>query len=309
MPSLRARLLSGFLRLHFKRRPPADEAQFVRLMRSKMQPPEFLRPPVPKSAVITPVNISSNGDGVRGEWIAWQGQTPQRTIYYLHGGGYIACSPATHRAFSVALARAAEARVFMLDYRLAPEHRFPAPVEDAVAAYRWLLAQGEQPDNMLIGGESAGGRLTIATLVALRDAGLPLPKAAFVVSPWTDMTGSGASAQRNEKTDPMFYTASVHKFAQAYLGTASPMEPLASPLQADLSGLPPLLIYASASECLLDDAVQLAERAKQFGVEAELQTPDGLMHVWPLFVGMLPEAAETIQELGAFARQHCGGRN
>jgi monoterpene epsilon-lactone hydrolase len=300
MPSLQSRLFSLFFRLYFKRRPPADDAAYVRLARAKFDPPEFLRKPVPAGAQITPVHEG----GIRGEWVAWRGQSAQpMTVLYLHGGGYVGCSPVTHRQFTVALARTAQARIFAPDYRLAPEHQFPAAVEDAVQAYRWLLAQGVEPQKLVIGGDSAGGGLTISTLVALRDAGLPLPKAAFAFSPWTDMAATGASLQRNEATDSMFYAASVQRCAHFYLGEASPQTPLASPLYADLHGLPPLRIYVSGSEILLDDSVRLAERARADGVAVELQIRDGLIHVWPIFYGMFPEAAETLDELAVFLQR------
>jgi acetyl esterase/lipase len=274
----------------------------VQLARAKLTPPQFMRKPVPEAALITPVNDA----GVRGEWVEWRGQAARHTVLYLHGGGYVGCSPATYRQFTAALARESQARLFVLDYRLAPEHRFPAPVEDAVQAYRWLLAQGIAPQTLVLGGDSAGGGLAIATLVALRDAGFPLPGAAFALSPWTDLAATGASLQRNEATDAMFYAESVRRFARFYLGEAPTKTPLASPLYADLHGLPPLRIYVSGSEVLLDDAVRLAERAGAAGVTVELQVRDGLIHVWPIFYGLFPEAAETLGELAAFICRPAG---
>lgn len=298
MPSFASQVFAGFVRLYFKRRPLPDELASVRLARAKFNPPQFLKPPLPEGVRVTPVHEPP----VHGEWVEWPARAASDTIYYLHGGGYIGCSPATHRPFSVVLAKAVPARIFMLDYRLAPEHRFPAPVEDAVAGYRWLLAQGIAPQKLILGGDSAGGGLTIATLVALRDAGLPLPKAAFALSPWTDLACTGASLTSNEATDAMFYAEGIRQAAKVYLGGAPATTPLASPLYADLRGLPPLRLYVSTSEVLRDDTLRLAERAQAQGVTVELEIQPDLIHVWPLFPRYVPEARASITKLANFIR-------
>jgi acetyl esterase/lipase len=239
---------------------------------------------------------------VKGEWLRPAGE-PRQTVYYLHGGAYVACSPETHRAFTSALSRAANARVFALDYRLAPEHRFPAAVEDAVAGYRWLLDQGVDPQEIVIGGDSAGGGLTVATLIALRDAGEQMPRAAFVISPWTDLACAGRSLDANDERDPMFYGAGVRWMAPVYLGGASPRDPLASPIYADLSKLPPLLIHVSDNEVLLDDSTRLADRAKQCGVNVDLRVWNDLPHAWPVFVAFrMPESFQALGEIVEFIR-------
>src|SRR5262249_32529608 len=222
MPSWQARAISTFIRMTIKRRVEGAEAEVVRYLRSKLELSQFLR------SLITPaVETRSVNDGrVKGEWLELTDQ-PRQTIYYLHGGAYVACSPKTHRPFTSALSRAANARVFALDYRLAPEHRFPAAVEDAVAGYRWLLDQGVNPQDIIIGGDSAGGGLAIATMVALRNDGAPLPRAAFVLSPWTDLAGTGRSIETNSERDSMFYGENVHCIAPVYLGDASPHDSLA----------------------------------------------------------------------------------
>jgi acetyl esterase/lipase len=296
MPSWQAKLMTAYIRLTFKRRVSGGEAELVRYCRNKMEPAEFLRPRIAKDIAIETVH-----DGpVRGEWVRTNG-APRRIIYYLHGGGYVACTPATHRPFTAALARAADARVFALDYRRAPEARFPAAVEDAVAGYRWLLAGGAHPEDLVLGGDSAGGGLTMATLVSLRDAGVPLPRAAFLLSPWTDLVATGDSIEANDAHDPMFYGDSIRRVARVYAGATPLGHPLLSPLYADLSGLPPMRIYVGSTEVLLDDSTRLAARAKAAGVEADLHVWERMPHVWPIFVAYgLPEARQAIREIAEF---------
>jgi monoterpene epsilon-lactone hydrolase len=296
MPSWQARAVSSIIRMAIKRRPVGSEKEIVEFIRSKLDSSILPRPSIPQSAQITQVNE----DGVRGEWVEWA-TDPQSTIYYLHGGGYIACSPATHRSFTVALSRAAKARIFALDYRLAPEHRFPAAVEDAVNGYLWLMKNGVAPDRIAIGGDSAGGGLAMATLVALRDAGEELPRTAFCLSPWTDLEVTGQSLITNDHCDSMFYGESIRKVAPIYLGNRPANDPLASPIYADLSNLPPLLIYASSSEVLLDDSVRLAERAKRYGVDVDLCIWEDLPHAWPFLVAFkVPEARKALNEIAHF---------
>jgi epsilon-lactone hydrolase len=304
MASWQADLVSTFIRMIVKRRPEGSEADIVKHIRSRLELSEFIR------SLITSVDaqaVRAVRDGsVKGEWLRPAGE-PRQTVYYLHGGAYVACSPETHRAFTSALSRAANARVFALDYRLAPEHRFPAAVEDAVAGYLWLLDQGVNPQEVVIGGDSAGGGLTLATLIALRDAGEQLPRAAFVISPWTDLACAGRSLDANDERDPMFYGAGVRWMAPVYLGGASPRDPLASPIYADLSKLPPLLIHVSDNEVLLDDSTRLADRAKQFGVNVDLRVWNDLPHAWPVFVAFrMPESFQALGEIARFIQQTGG---
>jgi len=299
MPSWQARAISTFIRLTIKRRPEGGEAEVVEYLRSKLELSQFVR-----SLITQPVDTRPVSEGsVKGEWLQLT-DDPRQTVYYLHGGGYVACSPKTHRPFTSALSRAANARVFALDYRLAPEHRFPAAVEDAVAGYLWLLDQGVDPQKIVIGGDSAGGGLTMATLVALRDAGERLPRAAFALSPWADLAVTGRSLDTNDESDPMFYGAAIRRMAQVYVGDASPRDPLVSPIYADLSKLPPLLIYVSDIEVLLDDSVRLADRAKQCGVKVDLRVWSDLPHAWPLGAAFgLPEARQALDEIAQFIQQ------
>jgi len=239
------------------------------------------------------------------EWLAPPSVRADVVVLYLHGGGYVIGSPRSHRHLAAAIARAGRARALVLDYRLAPEHPFPAALEDAVAAYRWLLAQGTAPARLVVAGDSAGGGLTVATLVALRERGLPLPAAGVAISPWVDLTCSARSYATNAGVDPIVRPAMVAEMARAYLGGADPRTPLASPLFADLSGLPPLLIHVGRDEVLLDDATGLAERAKAAGVAARLEIVPRMVHVWHWFLPMLDEAQTAVDEIGAFVRQAC----
>lgn len=246
-------------------------------------------------------------DAMAAEWITSADTTDDRVILYLHGGGYVVGSLNTHRELAARVGRAAGARVLTIDYRLAPEHPHPAAVEDAVAAYRWLLRQDVQPARVAIAGDSAGGGLTIATLLALRDRGLPLPSGGLCFSPWVDLEATGGSM--DEITDdPMLNRALILYFARLYLGggTIDPRTPLAAPLHADLRGLPPLLIQASRDEVLRDDAVRLAEKARAAAVECELELTDEVPHVWQIFANMLPEGREAIARAGAFLRRRLG---
>jgi acetyl esterase/lipase len=248
----------------------------------------------------TPVDAG----GVPAEWITVPGAVAERVVLYLHGGGYVVCSVSTHRDLISRIARAAEARALGVEYRLAPEHPFPAAVEDATAAYRWLLASGVNPAAIAIAGDSAGGGLTLATLVALRQAGDPLPAAAVCLSPWVDLEGVGDSMTTKAAADPFVRQEMIQFMAQHYLGDHSPRTPLAAPLYADLHGLPPLLIQVGTAETLLDDSTRIAERARAAGVQVTLDVWDDMIHVWQLFAPMLPEGQQAIERIGAFIRAH-----
>jgi epsilon-lactone hydrolase len=258
---------------------------------------------LPPDVKTQPVSAS----GVRAEWIWRPDSDTDRAILYLHGGGYAMGSIATHRYLMQAIGKASGARVLGIDYRLAPENPFPAAVEDSVAAWRWLLAQGLDPQRCAIGGDSAGGGLTLATLVALRDRGIPLPSAAALLSPWTDLAGTGASVKTKAAEDPMVTEAGLKMMADAYLGSADARDPLASPLYAKLSGLPPLLIQVGSAEILLDDATRVAERARAAGVEVVLESWEDMVHVFQAFP-MLAEAGQAIGKIGEFVRKRTKAR-
>jgi epsilon-lactone hydrolase len=245
---------------------------------------------------------------LRGEWLlrgaGARGAT--RTILFLHGGGYYFCSPQTHRSITFGLASRAGADVFSLDYRLAPEHPFPAAIDDAQAAYRGLLAAGRPAASIVIAGDSAGGGLALATLVALRDAGGPLPAGAVLYSPWTDLATTGASLRGNDRRDPMFCGDVFARVAPLYLGTASATHPYASPVYADLRGLPPLFLLAGSTETLLDDTLRVAERARAAGVSVECEIGRDLPHVWPIYAPFLPEARRALDDSARFVRRVTG---
>jgi acetyl esterase/lipase len=239
-----------------------------------------------------------------GEWIERDGGNPVgRTVLFCHGGGYFFCSPATHRPITLSLGVGAEAQVFSLDYRLAPEHRFPAAVDDAVAAYRALLQQGVPAKQIVLGGDSAGGGLALATMLSLRDAGEMLPSGAVLFSPWTDLAGTGETLVSNDRSDVMFSGAGIKSGARYYLGDAPATDPLASPLYADLAGLPPLFVQASRAEVLLADSTRLVDKARAAGVAVEFEAWPGLPHVWQIFTPFLPEARAALAKATAFIRR------
>lgn len=284
------------VRAHLAKLPPSDaltvaerRAQYERAEKAFPTPPE-----IKVERVSVPVAPA--------EWLRPPGAMAGRVVLYLHGGGYVIGSPRSHRHLAAAIAAAGQASALLLDYRLAPEHPYPAAVDDATAAYRWLLEQGVAPDHIVIGGDSAGGGLTVATLLALRDAGLPLPAGGACISPWVDLTFSGASYRTRAAVDPIVTRPGIDEMARAYLGATPARTPLASPLFADLRGLPPLLIHVGSDEVLLDDAVQLADRAKAAGVDTTLEVWDRMIHVWHWFLPMLDEAQRAVDGIGRFIR-------
>jgi phosphinothricin tripeptide acetyl hydrolase len=241
--------------------------------------------------------------GVKAEWISAPSADRGRVILYLHGGGYAAGSIASHRELGARLSKAAEARCLVADYRLAPENPFPAAVEDATAAYKWLLDdQHCRPERLAIAGDSAGGGLTVATMVALRDGRTPLPAAAACISPWVDLEATGGTAESNANLDPLVSREVLQMFTGMYLGDRDPRTPLASPLYADLHGLPPMLIQVGSGEVLLDDAKRLAERARAAGVKVELEIWPDMPHVWHWCAPVLDDGQRAIEKIGEFVR-------
>jgi acetyl esterase/lipase len=242
--------------------------------------------------------------GVPAEW-ALTSAAPSASgtgpvMLYFHGGAYCIGSVATHRGLVGRLALATGMRVLSLDYALAPEHPFPAAIDDAVAAYRALLAQGIDPKRIVLAGDSAGGGLTLATLLALRDAGAPLPAAGVCISPWLDMTGSGDSWRTRAAEDPMIGEHGLDRFSRLYLASADPRNPLASPVFADPKGLPPVLIHVGTAEVLLDDSTMFAKRARDAGVDVTLEVWDDMIHVWHAFAPALPEADRAISRIAEY---------
>lgn len=257
-------------------------------------------PRVPKGWRLT---VRASGD----EWLTNEAHPP-RTILYQHGGGYYFCSPRSHRAITFRLAAQARASVLSLDYRLAPEHRFPAAVDDCIAAYRRLLDDGTPAPSIVLAGDSAGGGLALATLLALRDAGTPLPAAAVLFSPWTDLTCGGASMRTNEGRDPMYHAAVFPRVAAQYLGGADARHPYASPLFGEFAGLPPLLIQVGDTELLLDDSTRVAERARAAGVTVKLDVWRNVPHIFQIWAPFMPEASAALKRAAAFIDEATASR-
>jgi acetyl esterase/lipase len=280
-------------------RPLGDRQNLdVAAMRAGMEQMTGLMP-LPPGLNLEPIEVN----GVAAEWVSASGAASDRAVLYLHGGGYVIGSIRTHRELAGRISAASGARCLVIDYRLGPEHPFPAAVEDAVAAYRWMIAAGFQPGKLAIAGDSAGGGLSVATLLALRDAGVPLPATGVCISPWVDLEGTGESMTTKAAEDPMVQREPLIQMAQLYLAGADPRNPLAAPLWGELRGLPPLLIQVGSAETLLDDSTRLAQRAREAGVEVELETWPDMIHVWHAFAALIPEGREAIARIGAHLKK------
>lgn len=292
MPSLQSRILSLLLRRAVKTR--SLRFYEVAFVRSAVELSLWLHLPYFDTA-IRPVWEPR----VRGEWIVPPHASEGAALLYFHGGGYFFCSPRTHRPLTMALARLSRLPVFAAHYRLAPEHPFPAALDDAVAAYRWLLERGSA---VAIGGDSAGGGLAIATMMAAREEGLPLPAACVLFSPWTDLAATGASLDLNDLHCAMFHGESIRRAARLYLAGADPRHPMASPLYGEFEGLPPTLIHVSDSEVLLDDSTRLFERGRAAGMSVDLKLWPRQPHAWQLWAPVVPEGRASLREAGEFLR-------
>ncbi len=229
---------------------------------------------------------------------------PEHTVLYFHGGAYCIGSWRTHRGLITHLAVAADAVVYAPDYRLAPENPHPAALEDGVRAYRWLLDQGIPADQVALAGDSAGGGLALATAIALRDSGLPLPTSVVLLSPGVDLSGDYPSMTQNARKDPMIRPSWFHECARLYLGGRAPNDPACSPLFARHEGLPPMLIHVGTEEVLFDDSTRLAERCRAAGVDVSLKVFDGMWHEFQIHAGLLSESDEALAEIGEFLKSH-----
>lgn len=247
-----------------------------------------------------------DASGVPAEWVSIEGNAATPTVLFLHGGGYCIGSINTHRLWAADTARATGGRVLLVDYRLAPEHPHPAAVDDAIAAYRWLLRQEIDPGALAMIGDSAGGGLTAATLLALHDAGDPLPAAAVLFSPWLDLTCTSESFQNKAEQDCVLSQLNLSTWAQMYADDGR-REPLVSPLYGDLSGLPPMLVLVGTAELLLDDSTQFTERARAAGVDVTLEVWDDMIHIWPILAWMLPEGQQAIERSATFIKERVAG--
>jgi epsilon-lactone hydrolase len=289
--SLRAALVRAGLRWFTKHPRPT-----VAAARASVRAAQAWVPAPPAGTQVSAIDAG----GVPGELITTPASQPDRHVLYLHGGGYVTGSPALYRHFTGRIAAATHARVLVLDYRLAPEHPFPAALDDAFAACRWLAGGKADPQRTVVMGDSAGGGLALALLLKLRDNGHDSPAAAVALSPWTDLALSGASLVRNARSDPMLNLVDTRLFADSYLASADPRHPYASPLYGNPAGLPPTLIHVGSDEILRDDAVRMAEKMRAAGCHVEIEVWPRMPHVWHLFAPVLPEANVAIRRIGAF---------
>src|SRR6267378_90645 len=289
MASIQAYLAAWIVKWRVKRR--LKGVRDYRRARAILKPDAYK---VPSSVRVTPAHLG----GVPGEWVEGP-KAGDLVLLYFHGGGYFGCSAETHRPITAGFALQGF-RVYAPDYRLAPENRFPAALDDAVAVYRALLGAGHEPQGIVAAGESAGGGLSLSLMLALRTAGLPLPACAAVFSPWTDLAATGESIRTNAERCAMFSGSDIAPTARYYLGDTDPRNPLASPLYADLSGLPPLLIHVGEGEVLRDDSTRLAERARAAGVPVELKIWPVVPHAWQLAPHLIPEGRQSLREAAEF---------
>jgi len=259
---------------------------------------EALQQALPEGFQFAPADAG----GVPAEWMEMPGAVEGRVLLLLHGGGYNAGSPKTHRRIGADLSRATGMRVLVPDYRLAPEHPFPAGVDDAITAYRWLRDKGVLAQNIVVGGDSAGGGLALSMLLRLRHANSDMPRAAVLLAPWTDLTVSSQSYEELRHLDPIITREGLREAGLWYAGGGDPADPMMSPLFADLAGLPPMLIHAGASEVMVDDSRILAERAGAAGVEVSFKIFPGMWHVFHGSGSGIPEARAAIEEIGVYVR-------
>lgn len=288
-------LLRGFVRIALKPvfRPQVSIAFQRRWLRGLAA-----TSPAPPGTRRAPVDMN----GVPAERVSRDDTASDRAILYLHGGGYCVGTPHGYRLITGHLAKHAGAVVYAPDYRLAPEHPHPAALDDALKAYRWLLAQGVAPQSIALAGDSAGGGLALATVVAARDAGLPLPAALALISPWVDLAGRGETMKTHRQRDPMLSSEGLQRWARAYLGDLPAEHPPCSPLYAELRELPPMLIQVGSEEVLLSDSHRLQEKAVAAGVDATLREFDGLWHEFHLHAGMLRESTTALVEMAQFLK-------
>ncbi|MHA1303183.1 MAG: alpha/beta hydrolase [Candidatus Heimdallarchaeaceae archaeon] len=252
---------------------------------------------IPDKVSVEPTSI----DEMYAEWLEPHNVNTQRVLLYLHGGAYTIGSPQTHLAFTARLSLVTSSRVLLIDYRLAPENPFPAAVEDAVRAYLWLIKEHKiKPENIIVMGDSAGGGLTIATLLKLKQEGITLPAAAICISPWVDLALTGESIITRAEEDPQLAKADLQFAAEMYLQGEDPRNPLASPLYADLSGLPPLFIQVGTAEILLDDSTRIAKKAREAGVDVTLDIWDEMIHCFTLFGKLIPESKKALDNINYF---------
>ncbi len=292
--SLRARLWRSLLRRAFQNQPHSLDS-----LRAQSRISERIFR-LPRRMNVHDVDIH----GVHGLWIHPQHAAPHKVILYLHGGGYVTGNSRAHLALCVPMARTLGMDMLLPDYRLAPEHPFPAALEDAQSAYRWLLAQGYAPHHIMLAGDSAGGGLSVATALALRAAGLPLPGGIVCLSPWADLTLSGQSYTEKANADVILTPQALRQWAAWYTDPDHWNHPLVSPTFANLTGLPPMLIQTGSEEILRDDSLTLAAHAKAAGVHVTHSVYQGLWHVWHLLGDLIPESQAAFEEIKRWSQTH-----
>lgn len=307
MRSLRSRIIIGLIKkrhfFQFKLKPEVVDENFsVEEFRRSVDRASRKSNRMPKEVEVVPTKVKD----MYAEWITPKGAPNEKVILYIHGGGFISGSCLTHRMHVSKFVLGSRIKALLFDYRLAPEHPYPAAVNDCVAAYLWLLEQGYLPSDIVLCGESAGGTLTLATLVALKDQGIPLPGGGVSISPVTDLTCSANSFTTNFKND-IAPLNSWSVWTGYYIGDNDPGLPWLSPLKADLKGLPPVLLCVGSSEIHLDDTVNFAKKAKEQGTRATLMVWEGMVHAFPIMSPLFPEAKKAMGDICLFIRERLAG--
>jgi epsilon-lactone hydrolase len=310
MPSLRSRLFvfalkyRHLLRFQLKRTSFIDRNTSIPRLRGEVERGAGLFGKLPEDLHLVPVDIS----GLAAEWMIPDGSSRDKAILYFHGGGLVVGSVKAHRRIVAKFVKGSGVPALVFDYALAPEHPFPEGLNDSIAAYKYLLAEGIKSTNIIFAGDSGGGNLVFSTMLALKDKGIPLPGAAVALSPWTDLKNSGESWVTNAEADTLCWKEAQIIFAEYYTRTNDPVMPLISPLYGDLKGFPPLLIFAGSDELLRDDSTRFAAKAKDAGVDVTLKIGDGLFHCYPACSPLFPEAKQAMGEIGEFIKTHVSGQ-
>lgn len=308
MPSMRSRLFvftlryRHLLRFQLKRTRWVNSDTSLQHLREQVEKGAGIFGKLPEGFKLEPVKI----DDLQAEWMIPPGSKKDKVILYFHGGGLVVGSIKAHRAIVAKVVKGSGMAALLFDYGLAPEHPYPEALNDSMAAYNYLLAAGVKPSNIAFMGDSGGGGLCMAAMLALKEKGLPLPAAAVALSPWTDLTNSGDSWVTNAITDNLCWKDAQTAFSKYYAGDNDPADPLLSPLFGDLRGFPPLLIYAGGDETLLSDSTRFAEKAEAAGVNVTLHVGKGLFHCYPACSPLFPEAKQAMDEICAFLKMHCG---
>ncbi len=302
MTSIKARLFNAFVRnSHFLRgevrKPVFTMETSIQAFRDRCEKGAGRYASLPERIAVRADMLGE----MKAEWLTPEGSDPEKVILYVHGGGYVSGSCSDHRAIISKFADFTSCTCLIYEYRLAPEHPFPAALDDSVAAYRYLLEKGYKPEHILLAGESAGGGLSLALLLALKENGIPLPAGAVAISPWTDLSCSGESYRTKNRLSPAPID-SWHVFSRHYAGDQDPHNPLISPLYGDLRNLPPLFINSAVNDELYDDGKEFARRAKEAGVDVIFRSGEGMIHCYPLLAPYFPEATSAMQEIVDFVR-------